>query len=80
MSGRPIARPIGCRQASHLDRPVTVLSADRPISRCMTRQAGLSAGRQAGRPIGRPIGRHSGRQGGRLAGQLPGIVADKVAG
>ena len=58
MNGRPHTRPIGSRQPSHLDGPVTVISVDgpvtvisagRPICRCMSRQAGLSAGLVAGK-------------------------------
>ena len=47
---------IGSRQASHLARPVTVISAGRPICRCMSRQAGLLAGLLAGIVAGKVAG------------------------
>ena len=77
MNGRPHTRPIGSRQPSHLDGPVTVISAGRPICRCMSRQAGLSAGRHAGRPIGRQSNRLAGLLAGRTGGRT---VAGAVVG
>ena len=81
MRGKPNARPIGSRQASHLAGLVTVISAGRPICKCMSRQEALPIGRKSGRPIGRQSCRQRGRLAGLLAGRTGGRpVAGPVVG
>ena len=81
MSGKPNAMPIGNRQASHFDEPVTVIPEGRPICRCMSRQEALPIGRKSGRPIDRQSCRQRGRLAGLLAGRTGGrTVAGPVVG